>query len=67
MRAESLQSFLTFVTLWTLARLAPLTGLLCPPAGEFSDPGIKPVYLTAPALAGGFFATSAAWEACSIV
>ena len=42
-------------------------GLLCPPAGEFSDPGIEPVYLKAPAMAGGFFATSAAWEACSIV
>ena len=28
MRAESLQSFLTFVTLWTFARLAPLHGIL---------------------------------------
>ena len=28
-----------------------------------SNPGIKPVPLVSPALAGGFFTTSAAWEA----
>ena len=53
------------VTPWTVARQAPLPmgfsrqehwcGLLCPPPGDLPDPGIKPVYLTTPALAGGFF------------
>ena len=52
------------VTPWTVARQAPLSmgfsrqeywpGLLCPPPGDFPDLGIKPVYLTTPALAGGF-------------
>jgi len=28
-----------------------------------SDPGTKPTSLTSPALAGGFFTTSATWEA----
>ena len=59
-----------FATLWTVARHAPLTmgfsrqeywsGLLCPPPGDLPDPGIEP---EAPALAGGFFTTSATWEA----
>jgi len=31
--------------------------LPCPPPGELPDPGIEP------ALAGGFFTTSATWEA----
>ena len=39
------------------------SGLSCPPPGNFSDPGIKPVSLTPPALAGRFFATSTTWEA----
>ena len=34
-----------------------------PPPGNLSDPGIKPVSLTTPALAGGFFTTNAIWEA----
>ena len=60
-------------TLWTVARQAPLfmgfsrqeywSGLLCPSPGDLPDPGIKPESLTSPALAGGFFATSATWEA----
>ena len=29
----------------------------------FSDPGIKPMSLKSPALAGGLFTTSATWEA----
>ena len=38
-------------------------GLLCPALGDLPDPGIKPVSLMSPALAGGFFTTSATWEA----
>ena len=34
-----------------------------PPPGDFSDPGFEPMSLTSPALAGGFFTTSATWEA----
>ena len=39
------------------------SGLPCPPPGDLSDPGIKPMSLTSPALAGRFFTTSATWEA----
>ena len=62
-----------FVTLWTVARQAPLSmgfsrqeywsGLPCPPPGDLPNPGIEPESLKSPALAGGFFTTSAAWEA----
>ena len=31
--------------------------------GDLPDPGIKPVSLTSPALAGGFLTTSTTWEA----
>jgi len=31
------------------------SGLPCPPPGDLSDPGIEPVSLVPPALAGGFF------------
>ena len=34
-----------------------------PPPGDLPDPGIKPKSLMCPALAGGFFTTSATWEA----
>ena len=61
-----------FVTQWTGARQAPLSmgfcrqeywsGLPCPPPGDLPDPGIKPVSLRSPALAGGFFTTNATWE-----
>ena len=37
--------------------------LLLPPAGGLPDPEMEPMSLTSPALAGGFFATSATWEA----
>ena len=59
-------------TLWTTACQAPLSkgfprqdywsGLPCPPPGNHSDPGIKPVSVMTPALAGRFFTTSATWE-----
>ena len=31
--------------------------------GDLPHPGIEPVFLMSPALAGGFFTTSASWEA----
>ena len=34
-----------------------------PLPGDLPDPGIEPVSLMSPALAGGFFTTSATWEA----
>ena len=39
------------------------SGLPAPPPGDLPDPGIEPVSLMSPALAGGFFTTSATWEA----
>jgi len=36
------------------------SGLSCPPPVDLPDPGIEPA---SPALAGGFFSTSATWEA----
>ena len=66
-----------FVTLWTKAHQAPLSmglsrqeywnGLSCPPPGDLPDPGMEPVSLTSPALGGGFFTTSANWEAQNVV
>ena len=62
-----------FVTLWTVTRQAPLSmrffrqeywsGLPCPSLEDLPDPGIKPVSLMSPALAGGFFTASTTWEA----
>ena len=59
-----------FVSPWTVAHQAPLSmgfsrqeywsALPGPPPGDLPDPGIEPV---SPALAGGFFTTSATWEA----
>ena len=39
------------------------SGFPCPPLGDLPDPGIEPMSLMSPALAGGFFTTSATWEA----
>ena len=62
-----------FVSLWAVACQAPLSmgfsrerylsGLPCPSPGGLPDPGIEPVSLMSPALAGRFFTTSATWEA----
>ena len=62
-----------FVTLWTVARQAPLSmgfsgqkywsGLPCPSLGDLPNPGVEPESLRSPASAGGFFTTSATWEA----
>ena len=37
-------------------------GLPCPSPGDLPDPKIQPASLMSPALAGGFFTTSADWE-----
>ena len=65
-----------FVTLWTAARQVSLSmgfsrqeywsGLPCPPPGDRPNPGIKPMSLMPPALTGGFFTTSATWEAIKV-
>ena len=39
------------------------SGLPCPPPGDLPDPGIELESLMSPALAGGFFTSSATWEA----
>ena len=63
-----------FVTLWTVTLprfLCPWdspgkntgSGLPFPTPGALSNPGIKPVSLTSPALAGEFFSTSTTSEA----
>ena len=61
-----------FVTPWTGARQAPLSmefsrqeswsGLPFPTSGDLPDPEIESMSLESPALAGGFFTTSATWE-----
>jgi len=66
-------SRIQLMTLWTVARQAPLSmgfsrqeywsGLPFPPPGDLPDPGIEPKSLISPALAGGFFTSSTAWEA----
>ena len=45
------------------SRQEPWSGLPCPPPGDLPDPGIDPVSLMSPALAGVFFTTSTTWEA----
>ena len=60
-----------FATLWTVACQAPLSmefskqwsGLSRPTPGNLLDQRIKHTFLTTPALAVGFFTTSATWEA----
>ena len=62
-----------FVTLWTVAPQATLSmefsrqeywrGLPCPPPGGLPDPETELASLMSLALAGGFFTTSATWEA----
>ena len=61
------------VTPWTVARQAPLSSgssrqehwseLPCPPPGDLPNPGIEPMSLMSPALAGEFFTIGATWEA----
>ena len=66
-----------FATLWTIAHQAPLSmgfprqeywsGLPFPLPRDLSNPGIEPMSLVSPALAGGFFTTSTPWEASAYV
>ena len=61
-----------FETPWTVAHQAPpsmgfsrqeyWSGVPCPPPGDLPHPGMEPVSLMSPALAGGFFTTSATWD-----
>ena len=39
------------------------SGVTFPPPGNLPDPRTEPMSLASPALAGGFFTTSATWEA----
>ena len=67
------QSCLTPAIPWTVAGQASLSmgfprqeywsGLPFPSPGGFPNPGMEPVSLMPPALAGWFFVTSATWEA----
>ena len=62
-----------FASLWNVAHQAPLSmrfsrqeywsGLSCPLPGDLPYLGMEPTSLMSPALAGGFFTTSATWEA----
>ena len=66
-----------FVIPWTVAHQAPLSmgfprqeywsGLPCSPPGVPPSPGVEPESLVSPALTGGFFTTSATWEALMIL
>ena len=77
LNAELLQSCLTLVSPWTVARQAPLSigfsrqeywsGFPCLPPGALPDPGIKFVSLMSPALAGEFFTTKVTWDAFVII
>ena len=65
-----------FVTPWIVARQAPLSmgfsrhqywnGVPFPSLGYLPDPRIKPASLMSLVLAGGFFTTSASWEAIAL-
>ena len=69
MYTQSLSHVLLFVTPGTVAHQTPLpmgfprqeywSELPFPSPGDLPDPGIKPESLVPPALAGGFFTTSA--------
>ena len=71
--AKSLSSVCFFVNPWTVASQAPLSlgfprqeywsGLPFLSPGDLPDSGLEP---TSPALAGGFFTTSATWKACEV-
>ena len=61
------------VTLWAVACQAPLSmgfsrqeywsELLCPPPGDLPHPGIEPMSLRFPALAGEFLPLESSWKA----
>ena len=61
-----------FATLWTVACQVPLSmgfsrqkywnALPCLSPGDLPDPGIEPMSLMSPALAGGFSTTRTTWK-----
>ena len=61
-----------FVTPWTVVWQAPLSmgfsrqeywsWLPRPSPGDLPDPGIEPMSLMSPAMAGGFFNTGTTWD-----
>ena len=71
--SESRSVLSLFVTPWSVAHQAPLSmgffrqeywgGLLFPSPGDLPNPRIEAVSLLSSSLAGGFFTTSAIWEA----
>ena len=71
MCVQRLSSGQLFAITWTVAQQALLSkgfsqqeyfsGVPFPPPGDLSNPGIEPMSLTSPALAGGFFTPSATW------
>ena len=48
---------------WKFPRQEYCSELPCLPPGEFPGPGMEPTSLMSPALASGFFTTSATWKA----
>ena len=48
---------------WGFSRQEYRSELPCPPPGDLPNPGIEPMSLMSPALAGQFFTTSASWGA----
>ena len=73
MCAKSLQSCLTLYNPMDCSLLSMgfswqeyWSGLPCSSLGDVPDPGIKPVSLMSPALAGRFFTTSTTWEALKL-
>ena len=71
MHAKSLQSCLTLCDpvvsqappSMGFSRQDHWSGLQCPPPGDLPDPGIEPLSLASPALAGRLFTNRATWEA----
>ena len=73
MYAQLLSWVQLFGAPWTVACQIPLSiefsrqvhwsELSFPPLGDLLNPYIKPMSLASPASAGGFFTTSATWEA----
>ena len=71
--SESVSRVQIFEPPWTVARQPPLSmgfsrqeywsGLPFSSAEDLPDPGTEPTSLVSPELAGGFFTTSATWEA----
>ena len=75
--AKLLSCVQLFATVGAIACQAPLSmgfsrqeywsGLPCPPPGDLSDPGIEPMSLASPALAGRFFTTEPPGKPCVLL